>query len=41
MLIDYMQQSIERDLKTKILMCFGDLALGVRKYCDPYIDTLL
>ena len=40
-LVNYMQQNIERDLKTDILKCFGDLALGMKKYTDAYIDTVL
>lgn len=36
-----MRQSIDRELKTDILKCFGDLALGLKKYTESYIDPIL
>lgn len=30
-LVEYMQKNIDRDLKTEILKCFGDLALGLKR----------
>jgi hypothetical protein len=40
-LVDYMQKNIDRDLKADILKCFGDLALGLKKATERYLDTLL
>lgn len=31
-LIRYVQSNIDRDLKTEILRCFGDLSLGLKDY---------
>ena len=40
-LIEYMHDNIERELKTEILRCFGDLTLGLKNFSEMYIDNLL
>ena len=36
-----MHENIDRDLKTEILKCFGDLSLGMKNYCIDYIIPIL
>lgn len=36
-----MQKPIDRELKTDILKCFGDLALGLKRYTENYLDTII
>ena len=41
-LVDIMRhQNIDRDIKTEILKCFGDLSLGLKTQTEPYLDTIL
>ena len=40
-LIQYMHNSIERELKTEILRCFGDLTLGLKSYAEMYVENIL
>ena len=40
-LVQYMHENIDRDLKTEILKCFGDLSLGMKNYCVDYIAQIL
>lgn len=40
-LVQYMHNSIDRELKTEILRCFGDLTLGLKSYAEMYVESLL
>ena len=36
-----MHTNIDRDLKTDILKGFGDLILGLKKYGENFVETLI
>jgi hypothetical protein len=36
-----MHSPIDRDLKTEILRCFGDLALGIKNYSEIFVGRIL
>lgn len=36
-----MGQPIEREIKTDILKCFGDLSLGLKRQSEPYLGKIL
>jgi hypothetical protein len=40
-LIAFMYNNIDREIKTDILKCFGDLILGLKRYGETFVDTLL
>lgn len=40
-LVGMMKHNLDRDLKTDILKCFGDLALGLKKYTEVFLDNIL
>lgn len=40
-MIGYMHSNIDRELKTEILRCFGDLTLGLKTYAEGHIKVLL
>jgi hypothetical protein len=40
-MIRYMSENIDRELKTEILKSLGDLFLGLKRYGEKYIDTII
>lgn len=40
-LMQYMHNSIDRELKTEILRCFGDITLGLKTFAEVYVDNIL
>jgi hypothetical protein len=40
-LVKIMNANIERDLKVDILKCFGDLALGLKRYTEQFLEIIL
>lgn len=40
-LIQYVQSNIDRELKTEILRCFGDLSLALKDHGEMFVDTLI
>lgn len=40
-LIQYVHGNIDRELKTEILRCFGDLSLGLKDHGEIFVDTLI
>lgn len=40
-LVEIMHTSSDRELKTEILNCFGDLSIGLKSYGEVFIDTII
>jgi hypothetical protein len=40
-LIEHMHNPIDRELKTEILKCFGDLCLGLKNFGEMFVATLI
>jgi len=36
-----MHENIDRQLKSDILRCFGDLVLGLKEYAAMYLETVI
>lgn len=40
-LVQYMHTGIEKDVKSQIIRCFGDLSLGLKNCVEGFVETLL
>jgi hypothetical protein len=40
-MVHYMHTDIDKDVKSQIIRCFGDLSLGLKNCVEGFVETLL